>query len=560
MNLTATTGFHGVALSRRARRLSLAATAAMLAVTLTPGVSHADNSSTVTIVGTSDVSDSNLMAAVLQPGFEKAYPQYTLDYVPEGTGAAITTAESGAASGLLVHAASLENQFVAQGYSEEQYGRAIFYGDYVLLGPKADPAGVLTNTPHDIAGAFKRIAAAGAAGKANYVSRGGTPGTTVEEHAIWALTSGVTTCTVSAANGGGASPSTTTGACPATISYPSWYHATGLEQAGNIENADVCDYPHANCYVLTDRGTYEYLLSTGAISHLKLVTSDNAATAPGGNTLLINSFHAYAINPAKFASDPGVQINLAGAEAFLNWVTSPAAQAAVGAFEASGAQHHGPFLPDAAPKLTASKLPAKTPVGTSLTVKGAVTNVVPGTPPLAGVQVSLLAAKGAAAAAPVATTTTTATGSYALHYRPDANARYTVATPEISQIEIPTPTLNPPFGDLLQPTATVVGKTDLKGAVTLKRLRQHNGTVTVAGSLAPVVRGKAAYLAVYAAPSKKLSRGLKLITKRRLKGGARSFRVGVALRAGVTWTVQVKYADPGVIVAKRSRRRTVTVT
>jgi tungstate transport system substrate-binding protein len=110
----------------------------------------------VTVVGTSDASDSNLLSAVLKP----AYPQYHLNYVSLGTGAAINYAKAGSASALLVHAASLENQFVAGGYSDEPYGRATFYGDYVLLGPASDPAGVLANAPHGIVTAFERIPAA----------------------------------------------------------------------------------------------------------------------------------------------------------------------------------------------------------------------------------------------------------------------------------------------------------------------------------------------------------------------------------------------------------------
>jgi tungstate transport system substrate-binding protein len=246
---------------------------AVPALAVSRGPAQAGHASTLTVVGTSDVFDANLVQSVLKPGFEAAHPQYKLNYVSKGTGAAIAFAEAGTASALLVHAASLENQFVAQGYSAEQYGRAIFWGDYVLIGPSSDPAGVLTNAPHDIVAAFQRVAAAGAAGTANFVSRGGTPGTTVREHAIWALTSGVTTCTVSDANGAGTSPSTTTGACPSNTSFPSWYHATGLTQGPNIVNGDACNYSGGSCYLFTDRGTFTYLQSTGAIgNNLKVLT------------------------------------------------------------------------------------------------------------------------------------------------------------------------------------------------------------------------------------------------------------------------------------------------
>lgn len=541
--------------------LGLALASAIAAVVLTPGAARADDSSTLTIVGTSDVSDSNLVAAVLKPGFEAAYPGITLNYVPQGTGAAITTAESGAASALIVHAASLENQFVANGYSEEQYGRAVFYGDYVLLGPAADPAGVLNGSDpsNDVATAFEKIAAAGAAGKANFVSRGGTPGTTVEEHAIWKLTTGVSTCTVSDANGGGVSPSTTSGACPSTITYPSWYHATGLNQAPNIENADVCNYSGGSCYTLTDRGTFQYLVSTKAISNLEIVARNNSASARGGRTLLVNSFHAYAISPAKFANDPNVHINLTGAEDFLNWVTSPAAQAQVAAFEAD--QPEGaPFLPDAAPVVTlAHQAPKHVAVGDPVTVKGQLKNIVPGTPPLAGVEVSL-ATKAADPAAVVDTTTTSAKGHFRLRYRPTSAARLVVTTPQISQIEVTFPAPNPPFGDILMPTSAAVGKFALASAVTLERPTSHGGSVELQGTLDPKVAGNKASLKIYANPATgKTPRAHTLVATRSLSPGAKRYDVHVHLATGKKWAVRVAYVNPGVVTSGESNTRTLVV-
>lgn len=442
--------------------LVLVVIATATTITVWRRLSDASHSSTLTVVGTSDVSDSDLVQSVLKPDFEAANPRYTLNYVSEGSGAAIATAESGAASVLLVHAASLENQFVQQGYSGERYGRAIFYGDYVLLGPSSDPAGVLTNAPHDIVTAVERIARAGRAGEANFVSRGGTPGTTVEEHQIWSLAAGVPHCTVGATDGGGVSPSTAGGACPPTISYPSWYHSTGLDQGPNVENADVCNYPHANCYALTDRGTYQYLLSTGAVSNLKIVTRDNASSARGGKTLLINSFHAYAVNPARFSGHPSVQINLTAAKAFLGWVTSPAGQAAVGAYMSKGGDP--PFLPDAAPALTASAVPTSVADGGGITVTGSLRNIVPGTPPLVGVKVTLSEVPTSdpqATPRAVATSSTTGDGRFTLHYRPTSTATYTVSSGPISQIE--NATLHPVFGDLLHAASQRLGRTDVPG-------------------------------------------------------------------------------------------------
>ena len=116
-----------------------------------------------------------------------------------------------------MHAASLENQFVANGFSiNNQFGNAICTNDFVFAGSTADPAGVAANAANNIAQAFADVASAGEAGTAVFYSRGGTKtasGTTVEEHAIWALVdsagltpAGVVLCTVSAADGGGMTP------------------------------------------------------------------------------------------------------------------------------------------------------------------------------------------------------------------------------------------------------------------------------------------------------------------------------------------------------------------
>ena len=126
---------------------------------------------------------------------------------------------TGGPSALVVHAPSLENQFVHAGFSlNGQFGYAIWTNDFVFAGSTADPAGVAANAANNIAQAFADVASAGVAGKVVFYSRGGTnnaSGTTVEEHALWALMAGagltpagVVTCAVSAADGGGARRST----------------------------------------------------------------------------------------------------------------------------------------------------------------------------------------------------------------------------------------------------------------------------------------------------------------------------------------------------------------
>jgi len=546
--------------SPRARLAVLVAGALALALPVAPlpAPAQADDAGTLTVVGTSDIFDSTLVQSVIKPGFEAAFPQYTLNYVSKGTGAAIAYAEAGTASALIVHAASLENQFVAQGYSHEQYGRAIFWGDYVLLGPAGDPAGVLSGSPHDIVGAFQRVAAAGAAGTANFVSRGGTPGTTVQEHAIWALTSGATTCAVSEANGGGTSPSTAGGDCPSSISYPSWYHATGLTQGPNIVNGDACNYSNGNCYVFTDRGTFNYLQSTGAVSNLKIVTRDNAATAPGGGALLVNSFHAYALNPAKFDSNPNVAINLPAATAFLGWMTSPVAQSAIGRFLSAGGDP--PFLPDAAPALTSSALPRRIDGGRSFTVEGVLSDVVPGSPPLSGVRVSLQRVSTTPSGTrrvTVTGATTDATGHYSITYQPVRSQAYWLTVGQIAKVQ--DPKLSPVFGDLLAPTSRFLGQVALRGNPQITHVSTAGGRLELRSRLRPYVLGSDAKVVLWAAPrGAARAKGLQRIGARHLKAGATHVDVTFPLGAG-HWVYKLRYVNSGRIAPGYTNRRVVTV-
>ena len=130
--------------------------------------------SDVRVEGTTDTTDSGLIQDVIQPGFQAAYPQYTLQYHATGTGAALTDARAGQADAVLTHAPSSEAQFVQDGFSVEPFGRATFYNDYVLIGHDADPANILGADPHDAIGAMEAIATAGQAGNATWISRGTT--------------------------------------------------------------------------------------------------------------------------------------------------------------------------------------------------------------------------------------------------------------------------------------------------------------------------------------------------------------------------------------------------
>ena len=246
--------------------------------------------------------------------------------------------------------------------------------------------------------------------EAYFVSRGGKqppPGTVVQEDAIWALTTGVDTCQVSAANGGGAIPSTTDigQPCPSTPTPPAWYVTNGGSQAQNINLANTCTFngeTNNDCYAFTDRGTYDYLESGGSTAspttvptNLKIVTRDNSATATGGNTLLTNTFHGYVINPAT----TNTTLNTVGATDLLDYITSTDGQTAIGQY-LQGQDTTPPFLPDAAPDVTASNPPTSIQAGHSFTLTGSVTNLVPGTPALEGIKVTLNGTPTSAPASP----------------------------------------------------------------------------------------------------------------------------------------------------------------
>ena len=566
------------------RRLALTLLAA--ALLLSPAAAKADDSGSLTVVGTSDVSDSGLMPNLLQPQFSNEFPQYAFKYIGTATGTAITSAETGSqgASVLIVHAPSLENQFVAQGYSFEQYGRAIFTNDFILAGPQSDPAGVSSNAAHNAAQAFADIAAAGINGggspQATFVSRGGTPGTTVEEHQIWQLVdssglapSGLLLCSLNATVGGGETPITVgngptangqpcpnSGALPTGSQLPKWYLATGLTQGPNVIAANACTFlvsPPNTCYVFSDRGTYDYLASgtdpAGTIPNLTILTRDNSALAPGGANLLINYFHAYIINPNK----PGEAVNLTAAKDFLDFLTNPFVQAELKNYLPSTPDPGGaPFKADASPIISVtSGFPRAVSAGRSVTVRGTLINAQQGFPAPGAQKITVDQVAGGAVL-PVKSSTTDANGNFSITFTPPSTGTYQLSTQQIAMIEIPT--LNPVYGDLLSPAATAGARMSVQGAVTITSARPGTGKVTVSGTVVPGAPDSRATVVILA--RRQGSRGgFSQITVKSLKAGQKSFAVTASLKAG-KWQLVARYQDPGQLLTSQSRPVNVTVS
>ncbi len=542
------------------------------------------------MIGTSDVSDSGLIQNVIEPDFHAAYPQFTFKYIGTASGTAITNSENGSegASALIVHAASLENQFVAGGYSyQNQYGYAIFRNDFVLAGPSADPAGVSANASSYIAQAFADVATAGIAGKAEFISRGGTPGTTVEEHQIWALVAssnlapaGLDLCTVSAADGGGETPIAASSgvangtacpnaALPSGAALPSWYYVSGDTQGPNVVLANACTNPGGgnfgsganSCYVFTDRGTFDNLSSgqdpAGAIPNLTILTrGPQSSSAPGGSDALVNYFHAYIINPSK----PNESVNLPAAQDFVNLLTSPGLQAQLKTYLDDTSDPAGsPFVADASPIITSIGIPGTVAAGTSVTVSGTVTNAEPGYPALSDVPVSVDELIGGLPI-PVGSAHTSATGAYAIRFTPASSGTYQVSTGQISMVE--NSSLSPVFGDILSPAAStpvnlVLTGTPTSHSVQFKRESAVRGALTVTGTLspAPVLSGASVELLGLRVGG---TAGERLIGHASVRRGRTAFTIKARLARGSVWILQLEYVQRGQ-TSTYSRLATVRV-
>ncbi|HEX9496593.1 MAG TPA: substrate-binding domain-containing protein [Candidatus Limnocylindria bacterium] len=237
---------------------------------------------------TTSTQDSGLLD-VLIPDFEKK-TGYKVKTSAVGTGAALAIGARGDADVVLVHAASLEQDFMKQGNGERRL--FVMHNDFVLVGPPADPAKVKGKPVLD---ALKTLAAA----QAPFISRGDNSGTDVLERSLWKQA--------------GISPA------------KPWYveAATGMGQTLQIAS-------EKNAYTITDRATY---LARKATLQLAILN--------GGDPPLLNFYHVITVNPAKFP-----KVNSAGANAFADFLVEPGTQKLIASF---GVDKYGQqlFFPDA---------------------------------------------------------------------------------------------------------------------------------------------------------------------------------------------------------------------
>lgn len=246
-------------------------------------------SKNILLVSTTSTQDSGLLD-VLLPAFEEA-TGYSVQLISTGSGQALKIAEEGNADVILLHSPSAEKEFMAQGYGIDR--RLVMHNDFVIVGPAEDPARINGKNPVDALGMIYKA-------QANFVTRGDDSGTHVKELAIWNLA----------------------GLEPA--GQP-WYIETGQGQGATLSIANEKD-----AYALTDRATF---LAYQDNIQLKILVQNDKS--------LLNVYHVITVNPEKWP-----QINLAGAQAFADFVTSPQGQQIIREF---GADKYGQplFFPDA---------------------------------------------------------------------------------------------------------------------------------------------------------------------------------------------------------------------
>lgn len=259
---------------------------------------------TLTLATTTSVQDSGLLAHIL-PDFE-VRTGIAVKVIAKGTGASLKLARDGNADAVLVHARAQEDAFVAAGFGVNR--RDVMINDFVILGPEDDPAGI--RDLGSAAAAFARIAAAGTA----FVSRGDASGTHVKEQEIWRATG------LSLRDEGrelviGGEEWTVTSVRP----DGDWYRSIGQGMGRAITYAT-----EARAYLLCDRGTY-YAYAHGDETRTDLEILSE------GDPILANPYGVIAVAPARHP-----HVKYERAMMFIDWLTSPGTQQAIGDFEVGG--------------------------------------------------------------------------------------------------------------------------------------------------------------------------------------------------------------------------------
>jgi len=244
----------------------------------------------ITVASTTSTEQSGLFKHLL-PAFEKK-AGVQVRVVALGTGQALDMGKRGDADVVFVHAKELEEKFVAEGYGVKRF--EVMYNDFILVGPKSDPAKV--GGSKDIVAALQKIKAA----QAPFASRGDKSGTHFAELQLWKAA----------------------GIDIAKDKGP-WYRDTGSGMGPTLNTASGM-----NAYALTDRGTW-----------LSFKNRGDLVISVEGDRRLFNQYGVILVNPAKY---PHVKKD--AGQAFIDWIVSAEGQAAIASYKIGGEQL---FFPNA---------------------------------------------------------------------------------------------------------------------------------------------------------------------------------------------------------------------
>ena len=271
------------------RRLAFTTMATLTMALVLPAATVQAQDKSIVMASTTSTDQSGLFGHLL-PAFRQA-SGIDVRVVAVGTGQALDMARRGDADVVFVHDQVAEEKFVAEGWGLKR--QAVMYNDFVLIGPAADPAKAKGG---NIAEALLRVAAA----KASFISRGDKSGTHAAELRLWKQA----------------------GADLASAK-PSGYKECGCGMGPALNMA-----ASTGAYVLADRGTW-----------LAFKNRADLAVLVEGDKALFNQYGVMVVNPAKHP-----HVKQAAAQAFADWVVSPAGQGVIASYKIGGEQL---FFPNA---------------------------------------------------------------------------------------------------------------------------------------------------------------------------------------------------------------------
>jgi tungstate transport system substrate-binding protein len=273
-------------LSRRAVQLSLLACALLASLPVNAEAPY------ITVASTTSTDQSGLFSHLL-PAFT-ARTGIEVRVVAVGTGQALKIGERGDCDVVFVHDTASELKFVADGFGIERH--QVMYNDFVLVGPRSDPAKVSGGS--DIVAALRKIAAV----EAPFVSRGDDSGTDKAEKRLWRDAA----VDIRAASG-------------------TWYRDTGSGMGPTLNTAAAL-----GAYALADRGTW-----------LSFVNRRDLGIVVEGDRRLLNQYGVMLVNPSRY---PSVKQELG--RRFIDWLVSADGQKTIAAYTINGQQL---FFPNASP-------------------------------------------------------------------------------------------------------------------------------------------------------------------------------------------------------------------